>query len=66
MTRIYLTVAATVLVLATVAGWSYRAALDRRDAQDARDAIETQERIGDALDNPSGCHWRDRLLNTCE
>lgn len=55
---------ALVLALAYAAGrysGGQAAALD-----EARDHIETRERIDDAMGNPDGCAWHDRLRNTCE
>lgn len=31
----------------------------------ARDHINTRERVEDAIANPNGCAWSERLLGTC-
>ena len=43
-----------------------RDAATRADLGAARDHIETRERIDNALRNPSGCAWADRLRGDCQ
>lgn len=32
----------------------------------AQDNINTRNRVDEAMDNPDGCAWHDRIMRTCD
>lgn len=53
-------------VLALAIASSFWAGLRWDAAKESQDTIDTIERINDALDNPNGCAWPDRLRGACD